>query len=686
MANFFDQFDGASEPSSGPDYGKAISSIESGGNYRAIGPATKTGDRALGKYQVMGANVGPWSREILGREVSPREFIANDEIQDAIFKGKFGQYAEKYGPEGAARAWFAGEKGMNNPNAKDVLGTTVASYGAKFNKALGYAPEEKRPTDVSAQAKPKANFFDQFDATAEPEVAQPSIAERSDMTGGAPKNAPALQEGLEAQAVQRTRGEPVSTAAQITTNFLNQGSAAGQRTSPHIEAHQKNLISTKTFENEAGELLYEDNAGNLVKTDSNKHVALRDPADGVIKVYARSENTDEGVLSSAGRLMMSGMGAGAPTARPAIPTPTAAAIRPRASDILSTAKPHYKEFDAAAKEVFVAPKQIVDRVTAALDKANQPKHLAEEVHNTVGEIIKGGSKQPSALQKLEAEMNGLPVPGGESELVPLSRLRDIKELVGKSFQSQDKRVRDAAAVASKEINKIISEIDPAAGASLKKADEIFSTARSVQDLQRKSDVAGLRAGRAGFGGNAVNTMRQVLSPIVQKSIEGKMTGFKPDEIAAMREIVEGTTATNTARLVGQLSPTSGLGVLKSAAAGGSAVGVGVSGGAALAIPAIGYASNKLATVLTGRQIERLKELVAKRSPAYSEAVAKSVKRYEDSQLAFINDPSPARLGTYVASSRALSSGLSKDGVSVSAGDLMRALQGPVPSRAEDEQR
>ncbi|MFA5952923.1 MAG: hypothetical protein WC807_21920, partial [Hyphomicrobium sp.] len=136
----------------------------------------------LGKYQVMSANVGPWSREVLGREVSPQEFIASPEIQDAIFKGKFGQYAEKYGPEGAAKAWFAGEKGMNDPNRRDVLGTTVASYGDKFSKALGYAPEDKRPTDVSAQSK-KGNFFDQFDSTPEG-IAAPILQPAAD---GEPK-------------------------------------------------------------------------------------------------------------------------------------------------------------------------------------------------------------------------------------------------------------------------------------------------------------------------------------------------------------------------------------------------------------------------------------------------------------------------------------------------------------------
>jgi len=160
MANWWDDAPLAeAAPSSGAGpYAGAISSIESGGNYKAIGPPTKTGDRAIGKYQVMANNIGPWSEEILGRKVTPQEFIASPEIQDKIFQGKFGQYADKYGPEGAARAWFAGEGGMNDPNRKDVLGTTVAGYGAKFSKALGYSPEEKRPTDVSASKK--QNWWD----------------------------------------------------------------------------------------------------------------------------------------------------------------------------------------------------------------------------------------------------------------------------------------------------------------------------------------------------------------------------------------------------------------------------------------------------------------------------------------------------------------------------------------------
>ncbi|NWG23711.1 MAG: hypothetical protein HXY30_04700 [Pseudorhodoplanes sp.] len=76
-----------------PIFSEAIAGIESGGRYDALGPATKSG-----------------------------EYLRNPEAQEAVFRGQFGIYVQKYGPDGAARACFADEKGMNNLGAKDVLG------------------------------------------------------------------------------------------------------------------------------------------------------------------------------------------------------------------------------------------------------------------------------------------------------------------------------------------------------------------------------------------------------------------------------------------------------------------------------------------------------------------------------------------------------------------------------------
>jgi len=126
-------------PSASGNAGQAIGGIESGGRYDAVGPpANEKGNRAYGKYQVLDSNIPAWTQEVLGRPMSPQEFLASPQAQDAVFNAKFGQYVQKHGsPEAASRAWFAGEGGMNNPGAKDVLGTTVQGYGDKFAQAYG---------------------------------------------------------------------------------------------------------------------------------------------------------------------------------------------------------------------------------------------------------------------------------------------------------------------------------------------------------------------------------------------------------------------------------------------------------------------------------------------------------------------------------------------------------------------
>jgi hypothetical protein len=123
----------------GSPYRDAIGSVESGssGGYKAIGPATGSGDRAYGKYQIMGSNIPAWSKEALGRSISIQEFMANPDLQDQIFDKKFGSYVAKYGADGAARAWLAGEGGMNDPSRRDSYGTNVTEYQRRFDKALG---------------------------------------------------------------------------------------------------------------------------------------------------------------------------------------------------------------------------------------------------------------------------------------------------------------------------------------------------------------------------------------------------------------------------------------------------------------------------------------------------------------------------------------------------------------------
>lgn len=134
----------------------AISSNESGGNYQALGPVITrkdgTTDRAYGKYQVMGENIPSWTKEVLGAAMTPEQFLASPQSQDAVFKGKFGQYVQKTGNlQDAASMWFTGKPLAEGANLKDVLGTTGSRYVEKFTRGLNQAAGIT-PTNASGAA------------------------------------------------------------------------------------------------------------------------------------------------------------------------------------------------------------------------------------------------------------------------------------------------------------------------------------------------------------------------------------------------------------------------------------------------------------------------------------------------------------------------------------------------------
>src|SRR3990167_1810159 len=112
---------------------QSISKIESGGNYNAIGKATSKGNKAYGKYQVMYFNIPSWTKEALGKSLTPEQFLKDTKAQEKVFEYKFNQYIKQYGSaENAAKVWFGGVGALTNPNAKDINGKTVAQYANDF--------------------------------------------------------------------------------------------------------------------------------------------------------------------------------------------------------------------------------------------------------------------------------------------------------------------------------------------------------------------------------------------------------------------------------------------------------------------------------------------------------------------------------------------------------------------------
>jgi hypothetical protein len=122
----------------------AISGRESGGNYKARNPDSG----ALGKYQIMPGNVGPWSRQILGYSITPQQFYASPKYQEQIAQGMLRQYYNQYGPGGAAVAWYAGPgtaskwmKNRNNGYYNSPQGkySSINAYALGIMRAMGIA-------------------------------------------------------------------------------------------------------------------------------------------------------------------------------------------------------------------------------------------------------------------------------------------------------------------------------------------------------------------------------------------------------------------------------------------------------------------------------------------------------------------------------------------------------------------
>lgn len=94
---------------------------ESGGDYDAIGQPTKYGI-AYGKYQVLDANIPSWTKQYYGKSLTPTQFLSNKAAQDAVARGRLKSYFNKYGPRGAAAAWYGGEGSVNLHNSTKPQG------------------------------------------------------------------------------------------------------------------------------------------------------------------------------------------------------------------------------------------------------------------------------------------------------------------------------------------------------------------------------------------------------------------------------------------------------------------------------------------------------------------------------------------------------------------------------------
>jgi hypothetical protein len=117
----------------------SIAQQESGSNYGALGVWTG-GDRAYGKYQVMGDNVPGWTKAYYGKSLTPNQFLNNPAAQEAVARGKLKSLYNQYGDRGAAAAWYSGNPNLSESTKSQYGGPSIKSYVDQVISRAGGAP------------------------------------------------------------------------------------------------------------------------------------------------------------------------------------------------------------------------------------------------------------------------------------------------------------------------------------------------------------------------------------------------------------------------------------------------------------------------------------------------------------------------------------------------------------------
>jgi hypothetical protein len=536
--------------------------------------------------------------------------------------------------------------------------------------------------NVAASSNP---FADLIPGPEQMQVAKAALAEK--MKGGANNN----QEIYRTAAFRSNQGVPAAGATDIAMNaatagFGDEAMAAVRapidmmrRGEGFDEAYQHNLAA----ERDRLDQYRKANPGKALAAEVAGGMALPvNPAWGAVKggalvggaVGAGSSEGDlpqraadalvggvvgagvGGVLSGAARLV----GGKAPAAVPTIEELKAAAKRGYNSE--------------AVTGVEIAPKSLSDAATqirGALDNEGFNDVVASKAHGI--------------LKRLES------IPE-DAVTVTGRNLHTLQKTLGKASQGTDPQENAAARIALNKLNEFVESMPASAvtrgsaddfARTMREANANYSAAMSSSRVDQKLIHAEIRAGAANSGMNVANTVRQRMADIAINPKQQR--GLTADEIAAARQISEGTRGQNILRGVGNvLGGGGGLGTLHGGSLGaavgavtGGVAGAGVGG---IALPATGMLLRAIGNKMTVNQAQRLSESIRARAP-----LASATSKFEEKVAQFHEQRNAKTASAASLAARNLATNLRSAGFSVSASDLMRALQAPVASRAEDDQ-
>jgi hypothetical protein len=109
---------------------------ESHNDYNSVNPNSG----ALGRWQVMPANLPSWLSESGQPQMTPNQFLANHKAQDAVAETILGGYYKQYGAAGAAAMWYSGQpdptKKYGDPPVYEYVNDVLSLMGIAPDKAI----------------------------------------------------------------------------------------------------------------------------------------------------------------------------------------------------------------------------------------------------------------------------------------------------------------------------------------------------------------------------------------------------------------------------------------------------------------------------------------------------------------------------------------------------------------------
>lgn len=343
--------------------------------------------------------------------------------------------------------------------------------------------------------------------------------------------------------------------------------------------------------------------------------------------------------------------------------PAAKPKAPSIDELYASADKNYSS--PAVKQLELKPQTLgrySDETTIALNKEGFDENVAPVTFSILGKLTKAPA----------------------DSVVTGDNLNSVRKLLGKAAATGGEE-GNAASRAISALDDFVPSIakkdvlkgDPEAAAqSWEAARGDYSAAKQSEKIDNKRVSAEIRAGAVNAGQNVAGKIRQNMAAIADPTTPKNARGLLPEEVAAARQIAEGTPTQNALRNVGDA-----LGGGGGIRAGVLGVGGAILGGApGAAIPLVGHALRAISNKLTIRQAEKLSEAIRLRAP-----LASSSEKFNEAAISVQQARSPKAIAGVVLAARNLSNNLRSSGFNISPSDLLKGLQSPSTAGAEQQQ-